>query len=590
MKNFRRILSVALVLVMMMSVFAVGVSAAEFRDYYQYEEPFIAFGDVDFDERITVKDATALQKHLAKIITLSEDALYFADVDGNEKNTISDATLIQKYVAKMIDVFPVEVYVPDYSCLADGNTLDVELTRNSAVEIMVTVEEEGFYNITATTGGETTIFLDFTSEDMEGHWIAQADGETSYIFAKLQPGVYYAYMYIESGLDTTVKFKVSPTEEVPFDIEDAVELNVGDRIDVKAGEAPLVYKVDVESLNILDDELLVFTEGENPLVKLVCYDKDYVVNSEGYDDGTGNTMLSVYSDGVNTVYYIVVTQAEGGSDFTLCCDTYMSMLKGKAKDITLGTPDEIVVEEYTEEYEDEVLTYYGAETVYRFVPVKSGYYSFNFESNSATGVMALIADFNDIENAYIYIDMSETGGRLFDVLYLEEGVEYYVISIVELEKAESVTFKVMESDENEYKEAQQRLPFDDTTPDEANLTEIKLGETVEVSFDATNDEFLTKDFVFTAEEDCTVVLYSEDSADACIYILDETGMTLHMSDDIMTLINLGEDAVLYESNDFAVIGTLEKGETVYFSVGSYSETDDSFRFTIVNEADYTPIA
>ncbi len=577
MKKFIKILSVLMVLLLTLSSLALTASAAEFEDYY--ETPMYYFGDTDFDQKITVKDATAIQKHLAKIIELSEDALYYGDVDGNEKITISDATLIQKYVAMIIDVFPVEEVYVDYQCKADGEAVSVELTGEISVIVEVVVEEEGFYNVSATTGGETTIYLDLTSEDMEDFWFGEQDGETSYIIAKLEPGIYYAYMYIESGLDTNVQFMVSPSEDAYFDTEGAIELNIGDKIEVKAGEAPLTYKVDISQLENADDELVVYIEGENPLVSLECYDENYGFNSEGYDDGTGNTMLTVYADGINDIYYIIVTQAEGGSDFTLCCDTAFGILKNEAKDIELGTADEIVVEEYTEEFEGEIFTYYTTQAVYKFVPAESGYYSFNFESTSATGIMAVIADLNDVDNAYIYIDMNEEGGRLFDVRYLEAGVEYYVISIVELEDAGSVIFTVLNSTEEEYLEAQQRNPLEDSTPDEKEFTEISVGDTVTVELEVSELDFVTKDFVFTAEEDATVVLYSEGSDDACVYIYDDGGMLLHMSDDIP----------LFESLDFAVLGTIAKGETVYFSLVSYTEATDSFTFAIVNEADYVPL-
>lgn len=577
MKKFIKLLSVLMVLLLTLSSLALTASASEFADYY--ETPMYYFGDTDFDEKVTVKDATAIQKHLAKIITLSEDALYFGDVDGNEKITISDATLIQKYVAMIIEYFPVEEYAPDYACLADGSIIDIELTIDAPVEVMVTVEEEGFYAISATTGGETTLYLDFTSEDMEGYWVAESDGETYYILAKLNPGVYCAYMFIENGLDTNVQFAVSPSENAPFDIEGAVELNIGDKLEVKAGKTPITYKVDISQLENADDELIVYIEGENPLVSLACYDGNYNLNNEGYDDGTGNTTLSVYNDGENTEYYVVVNQDEGGSDFTVCCDTSFGMLKREAKDIELGTADEIVVEEFTEEFEGETFTYYAAQAVYRFTPDESGYYSVNFESSTALGVMAVIADLDNVENSYIYVDMSEEGGRLFDVRYLEAGVEYYIIGIVEPEEKGNVIFTVLNSTEEEYLEAQQRYPFEDATPDETEYTEISLGETVTVELEASESDFDVKNFVFTAEEDATVVLYSEGSDDACVYIYDDSGMLLHMSDDIP----------LFESLDFAAIGTVAKGETVYFSLVSYTEATDSFTFTIVNEADYVPL-
>ena len=65
----------------------------------------IILGDVNGDGHITVSDATLVQKHVAKLITLTDDALAAADTNKDGYITIADATLIQKYAAKMIDHF-----------------------------------------------------------------------------------------------------------------------------------------------------------------------------------------------------------------------------------------------------------------------------------------------------------------------------------------------------------------------------------------------------------------------------------------------------------------------------------------------------
>ncbi|MBQ8795761.1 MAG: starch-binding protein, partial [Clostridia bacterium] len=58
-------------------------------------------GDADDDEKVNIKDATLIQKHLAKITTLSEDAQFLSDVDANEILNIRDVTFIQKWIAKI---------------------------------------------------------------------------------------------------------------------------------------------------------------------------------------------------------------------------------------------------------------------------------------------------------------------------------------------------------------------------------------------------------------------------------------------------------------------------------------------------------
>ena len=65
----------------------------------------ILIGDVNFNGAINVLDATAVQKHIVKLITLSDKALIAAarcDADGeNDIVSVKDATYIQMYVAKL---------------------------------------------------------------------------------------------------------------------------------------------------------------------------------------------------------------------------------------------------------------------------------------------------------------------------------------------------------------------------------------------------------------------------------------------------------------------------------------------------------
>lgn len=75
------------------SFYALGMKQAE---YYE-------LGDVDMNEAINVKDATAVQKHLASVQEYQVDVIdLLMDFDKNENVNIKDATAIQKYVAGLI--------------------------------------------------------------------------------------------------------------------------------------------------------------------------------------------------------------------------------------------------------------------------------------------------------------------------------------------------------------------------------------------------------------------------------------------------------------------------------------------------------
>lgn len=75
------------------SYYALGMKQAE-----HYE-----LGDVDMDERINVKDATAVQKHLTEVTEYQQDVIdLLMDYDQNDTINVKDATAIQKKVAGLI--------------------------------------------------------------------------------------------------------------------------------------------------------------------------------------------------------------------------------------------------------------------------------------------------------------------------------------------------------------------------------------------------------------------------------------------------------------------------------------------------------
>ena len=74
-------------------------------------------GDVDLSGKVNIKDASNIQKYMAKLMTFSEKNKALADTDVSGKINIKDATAIQKYVAKIIDFDDVQLILADY----DGN-------------------------------------------------------------------------------------------------------------------------------------------------------------------------------------------------------------------------------------------------------------------------------------------------------------------------------------------------------------------------------------------------------------------------------------------------------------------------------------
>ena len=56
------------------------------------------FGDVNSDGKITIEDATLIQKAIADIATFDADQKVLADVNGDGEVSVFDVTLIQKYI------------------------------------------------------------------------------------------------------------------------------------------------------------------------------------------------------------------------------------------------------------------------------------------------------------------------------------------------------------------------------------------------------------------------------------------------------------------------------------------------------------
>lgn len=59
-------------------------------------------GDVDGDDKVTIIDATYIQRHIAQLTTIPEDRLTCADTDRDTITSIIDATMIQRFIAQLI--------------------------------------------------------------------------------------------------------------------------------------------------------------------------------------------------------------------------------------------------------------------------------------------------------------------------------------------------------------------------------------------------------------------------------------------------------------------------------------------------------
>ena len=57
-------------------------------------------GDTNGDGQLTIRDATAIQRHLAEYELLTPEQQALADTNGDGSITIDDVTLLQMYLAE----------------------------------------------------------------------------------------------------------------------------------------------------------------------------------------------------------------------------------------------------------------------------------------------------------------------------------------------------------------------------------------------------------------------------------------------------------------------------------------------------------
>lgn len=70
----------------------------------------LLLGDADQDTLVSILDATMMQRHLAYMITLTDDGVLCADIDKNERLESIDVTLLQRYLANMGNPYNVDQY------------------------------------------------------------------------------------------------------------------------------------------------------------------------------------------------------------------------------------------------------------------------------------------------------------------------------------------------------------------------------------------------------------------------------------------------------------------------------------------------
>ena len=94
----------------------------------------LILGDADLDSAVTILDATRIQRAVADLDTLNEQATLAADVDLDEEVTIIDATRIQRHVAELCNIDGSAPFDParPYTYITDPGTQPESIDLNAS--------------------------------------------------------------------------------------------------------------------------------------------------------------------------------------------------------------------------------------------------------------------------------------------------------------------------------------------------------------------------------------------------------------------------------------------------------------------------
>jgi methionine-rich copper-binding protein CopC len=80
-----------------------GTTGDIYKGTFKIGSGGLLIGDVNFDTRINLTDATLIVKHAGKSALLTGDALTVADVNDDSRINLTDATCIVKYASKLTE-------------------------------------------------------------------------------------------------------------------------------------------------------------------------------------------------------------------------------------------------------------------------------------------------------------------------------------------------------------------------------------------------------------------------------------------------------------------------------------------------------
>ena len=309
----KRLVSLLLIVCIILSLATVSALALEPK-FYKY-------GDVSGDDAVTVGDATILQRHVAKILTLTSFRTSLADVNDDGEVNVLDATFIQQYVAKIIPEIPREP-IPALS------VVDISAVTRSIPDSRVVKGTEVSFTVHSTLNLEEDVNSQLAYEyDLQGttnpkikHFETSDSNVFTYTFP--EAGTYRiaikAYDKLYDGHD---EFYIvySVAESYPYD-SDFVYVEYDDKRPeymlnrpVKPENSDIEYEMMYAESTIYDTSNRI--DGN-------CWDFACIIDSKEQYDAVFNIESDKYDDEfykenslVAVVTYLSCHEAEGRLDY-----------------------------------------------------------------------------------------------------------------------------------------------------------------------------------------------------------------------------------------------------------------------------------
>ena len=243
------------------------ISTAESITTVGHEE-MVLMGDADLSEKITVKDATLIQKNVAGLSELSEKAMFASNVISTDNLNVKDATAIQKWLASLPINVKINEFVPyeedtpsepvtttvaeDVAVIScGGETFTAKVGDTITYSVLLEAEKK-FENIQGNVYFDSTV-LSLLSNDSEHcpnlpYAMVNQDSDDSILFLATD-GYSTGFDFRSEKLLFTYSFVVRSAEETELDLViDTMTIVGGDDYYFDCGEAVVTDGITIKEL------------------------------------------------------------------------------------------------------------------------------------------------------------------------------------------------------------------------------------------------------------------------------------------------------------------------------------------------------